>query len=303
MSATGADTPAISIVLCTKDPWPVLQRALDALHGQTASAGGEIVVVTSTPSAIPPDAALRYPVARWIQEPEASIFRLRAIALAACRAPIVAITEDHAYVEADWCRRVLAAHAEHPEAAAIGGVVENGATRTLGDRIGFLIANGPFLAPIRVGRSRTISQQANVSYKRAVLPCGSQPLGFMVHTFHEELRARGATLRTEDRMVVFHVQELSLLGHMAGHFHNGRSIAAFRAAHMAPWLRTVRALACLVLPPVMLTRTLAGILPKRRFRGSILVGLPILTWLLCCHAAGEMLGYVAGPSDSPEHVN
>lgn len=303
MSAAGADAPAISIVLCTKDPWPVLQRALDALHGQAASAGGEIVIGVATPSAIPPDAAERYPVACWIHEPDASVFRLRAAALAACRAPIVAITEDHAYVDADWCRAVLAAHAEHPDAAAIGGVVENGATRTLGNRVGFLIANGPFLPPIRVGPSRAISQQANVSYKRAVLPPRSPPLGFMVHTFHEALRARGAVLRTDDRIVAFHVQELSLAGHMAGHFHNGRSMAAFRAARMAPGLRTVRALACLVLPTVMLTRTVATVVQKRRFYGSMLLGLPLMTWLLCCHAVGEMVGYVAGPGRSPEHVN
>jgi hypothetical protein len=303
MSTAGADTPPLSIVLCTKDPWPTLQRALDALHGQAASAGGEIVVGVSTPNAIPPDAPERYPVARWIHEPDASVFRLRAAALAACRAPIVAITEDHAYVDAGWCRAVLAAHAEHPDAAAIGGVVENGALRTLADRVGFLIANGPFLSPIRVGPSREISQQANVSYRRDALPRGSAPLGFMVHTFHETLRARGAVLRTDARMVVFHVQELSLVGHMVGHFHNGRSIAAFRATRMAPGLRAIRALACVVLPPVMLTRTLATVLRKRRFDGAVLLGLPLMTWLLCCHAAGEMVGYVTGPGRSPEHVN
>lgn len=301
--SSAAASPPISIVLCTKDPWPVLQRALDALHAQAASTGGEIVIAVSTSSAIPPDAAERYPVARWIHEPDASIFRLRAAALAACRAPIVAITEDHAYVDGGWCRAVLAAHAEHPDAAAIGGVVENGATRSFGDRVGFLIANGPFLPPIHVGPSRAISQQANVSYKRAVLPPRSAPLGFMVHTFHEALRANGAVLRTDDRMVVFHVQELSLAGHMAGHFHNGRSIAAFRATRMAPGLRMARALACLVLPPVMLTRTLATVVRKRRFDSSTLLGLPLMTWLLCCHAAGEMIGYVTGPGRSPEHVN
>ena len=295
--------PPISVVLSAQEPWPAARRALDALHPQVAAADGEIVLGIATPAALPPDLAVRYPAVRVVEVPNASVFRLRAAALAECRAPIVALTEDHAYVDADWCRRVLAAHAEHPEAAAIGGVVENGATRTLADRVGFLIANGPFLPPLPDATDAAISQQANVSYKRAALPTATSTLGFMVHTFHEELRARGGVLRADPRMIAFHVQELPLAGHMAGHFHNGRSIAAFRAERMPAWWRPVRAAGCLVLPAVMLARTVRTVWPKDRFRGSLVAGLPLMLWLLCCHAAGELLGYLAGPGGSPEHVD
>ena len=58
----------------------------------------------------------------------------------------------------------------------------------------------------------------------------------------------------------------------------------------------------MLLPPVMLMRTLTAVLPKRRYRGSIAIGLPLMIWLLCCHAAGELLGYLAGPGRSPEQV-
>jgi hypothetical protein len=298
-----AEVPTISVVMSVQEPWPMARRALDALHTQTADVGGEIVVPVARRDALPPDFSERYPSARFIEVLGGSVFRLRAEAITVCRAPIVALTEDHAYVEADWCRRMLAAHAAHPEAAAIGGVVENGATGTLADRIGFLIANGPFLPPVADGPGATVSQQANVSYKRSALPTAPSPLGFMVHTFHEELHARGGVLRTDSRIVVFHVQELPLAGHMAGHFHNGRSIAAFRAIRMPAWWRAVRFAGCAVLPPVMLGRTLRTVWPKRRFRLSIVVGLPLMAWLLCCHAAGEALGYVAGPGRSPERVN
>lgn len=298
-----AATPTISVVLVSRDPWPALRRALAALGDQVAAVNGEIVVGVAAPEGVPPDAERDYPLARWVEDPNGSVFRLRAAAIAVCRAPIVAITEDHAYVADDWCRRVLEAHAEFPAAAAIGGVVENGATRSLRDRVGFLIANGPYARPIRVGPSAAISQQANVSYKRAFLPRADSAFGFMAHTFHEQLRAEGALLRADDRLVAFHVQELSLLGHGAGHFHNGRSIAAFRAARMAPWRRPIRALACALLPPVMLARTLASVLEKRRDVGTIVAGLPLLIGLLCCHAAGEFLGYSAGPGDSPEQVD
>jgi hypothetical protein len=110
-------------------------------------------------------------------------------------------------------------------------------------------------------------------------------------------------LRADDRLVAFHMQELTLAGHTAGHFHNGRSIAAFRAARMSPARRALRALGCVVLPGVMLARTVAAIWPKHRFRRSLVAGLPLMIWLLCCHAAGELLGYVAGPGASPERVD
>ena len=298
-----AATPALSVVLAGRDRWPAIRTALDALHDQAAAVGGEIVLAVGGPHVVPPAEMARYPAARRVEIPGGSVFRLRAAALALCRAPIVAITEDHARVADDWCRRVLEAHAEHPEADAIGGVVENGATKTLKDRVGFFIANGPFMRPIDVGPSRVISQQANVSYKRAALPVEDAPLGFMAHTFHQRLAGRGAVLRTDDRRLVTHVQELGLAGHASGHFHNGRSIAAFRAAEMPPWRRPLRALACVALPPVMLYRTVSTVLGKRRERATLAAGLPLMIGLLCCHAAGEFLGYVAGPGTSPEHVD
>jgi hypothetical protein len=300
---TDAAIPTISVVIACREPWPALERALTAVHDQVADVGGELVVAIATTDAAPIDAAERHPHARFVVVPGGSVFRLRAAALARCRAPIVAITEDHAYVAPDWCRRVLEAHAEHPEAAAIGGVVENGATRSLKDRVGFFIANGPFMPPVEAGAHAAISQQANVSYKRDVLPRVMPPLGFMVHTFHEELRRRGAVLLADDRLVAFHVQELSLAGHAAGHFHNGRSIAAFRAAHLAAWWRPIRALGCFVLPPVMLARTLRALVAKGQDPALLARGLPVMIGLLCCHAAGELLGWVAGPGTSPEHVD
>jgi hypothetical protein len=93
--------------------------------------------------------------------------------------------------------------------------------------------------------------------------------------------------------VVDHVQSLGWRGHSAGHFHNGRSIAAFRCIDASPWYRLLRAAGCFVLPPV---------LSKRRLQGKLIASLPWLAWLLCCHAAGELAGYLAGPGDSLRRV-
>lgn len=294
--------PTLSIIVAARDPWPALRDCLHALHPQAMATGAEIVVAASDPRALPPDAHDAYPQVRWLEQTAGSVFTLRALALAHVRADLVAITEDHAWVAPDWCRRIIEAHAAHPEAAAIGGVVENGATDTPLDWASFFISNGPFMPPVATGVTTSISLQANVSYKRRTLATDIPTMGLMQMTFNRDLAAAGATMITDDRLLVYHVQALGWREHSAAHFHNGRSIAAFRLATMPASMRPVRALGCLVLPLVMLARTVRTVGAKRRHGRALLASLPPMIWLLCCHALGELCGYVAGPGDSPGRV-
>jgi hypothetical protein len=291
---------SLSIIIVCRDPWPALRRALDALYQQAVAVGAEIIVAVSDPGAIAPEAERLYPAVTWLQgKRDDSVFRLRALALLRCRGDIVALTEDHAWVEADWCRAILDAHAQYPDAAAIGGVVENGATASIADWASFFIVSGACMRPIHNGASDEISLQANVSYKRRALPASVPEFGLVQSIFHHELRQRGEKLVATDRVVVYHAQALTLGGHCAAHFHNGRSTAAFRlvAEPSAPWL-----CGCLLLPPIMLWRTLKVGLAKRRHIRELLMGLPLIMWLLCCHSAGELLGYCVGPGKSAQGV-
>ncbi len=297
------DAPPLSVILAGRDPWPALRSALDALYPQAAAAGAELVVGIGTPQARPPDAATRYPRALWIEVPGGSVFQLRAAAIARSRGAIVAITEDHARVDPGWCASVLAAHAEHPDAAAVGGVVENASTDTLLDWASFLVANGPAMRPLGAARAEPVSQQANISYKRRVLPEIFPTEGFMTLTFHATLRRRGERLVADERLVAHHNQALSLGAHSAGHFHNGRSIAAFRLARLGRIGRMAYAAGCAVLPAVMLFRTARTVLTKRRKVAIAIASLPWIVWLLLCHSAGEFVGYVAGPGRSLHGVN
>ncbi len=290
-------SPRLSVIIAAREPWPALRESLNAVHPQALETGSEVVIALGDPGAAPPDRS-RYPAVTWVEEIGGSVFSLRALALAHCRGDVVAVTEDHAYVERDWCRRVLEAHAAHPEALGIGGVVENGATETVLDWASFFVANGPFMAPIATGVTRRLSLQANVTYKRRALADALPSLGLMQLTFNRDLAASGATLIADDRIVVRHVQALDLREHSAAHYHNGRSIAAFRQLKMSAPMRALRALGCFVLPPVMLARTLRTVAGKRRHGRELLASIPLMVWLLCCHATGELMGYVAGPGDS-----
>lgn len=299
---SATDAPPLSVILACRDPWPALRTALDTLYPQATAVGAELVLAIGTPDARPPDAATRYPGVLWTEVPDGSVFQLRAAAIARSRGAIVAITEDHARVDPGWCASVLAAHAGRPDAAAVGGVVENASTGTLLDRASFLVANGPAMRPLGVAGAEPVSQQANISYKRRVLPPAFPREGFMALTFHETLRRRGERLVADERLVVHHEQALSLGAHSAGHFHNGRSIAAFRLARLGPIGRMAYAAGCVALPAVMLFRTARTVLMKRREVTVAIAALPWIVWLLLCHTAGEFVGYVAGPGRSPHGV-
>ena len=294
--------PTLSVVVAARNPWPSLRACLDALQLQVGPLGVEVVVAVTGSEVKPPDGDHRYPGFVWVTQSGGSVFSLRAHAIAQTRGKIVAMTEDHAWVAPDWCRRILDAHETHPDVAAIGGVVENAATTAIIDWASFFIASGPYMAPITTGVSTSISLQANVSYKRRVISASSSALGMMQLTFNRDLAAVGQKLLADDRIVVYHDQALSWRRHSAAHFHNGRSIAAFRLPGMSPGIRVLRAMGCLVLPPVMLWRTLRDVGRKRRHVRELITSIPLIVWLLCCHACGEFFGYTAGPGDSPWRV-
>jgi hypothetical protein len=293
--------PPLSIIIACREPWPAICVALDSLHPQVVAIGAEIIVATNDPATIAPDGKELYPAVRWLQGAhDDSVFRLRALALPQCRADIIALTEDHAWVDANWCRAILDAHAQYPAAAAIGGVVENGAVESIADWAGFFVVNGRFMRPIRNGPSEEISLQSNVSYKRTALPGSFSEFGLVTSILHHQLRARGSMLVASDRMVVHHIQKLTLGSHSAIHFHNARSTAGLLriAVPASPWLAGYA-----VMLPKLVWRTLATGFRKRRHRRELVISLPFIAWLIGCHAAGELIGHLMGPGDSPRRVN
>ena len=215
----------LSIVIATTKAWPEIEPCLESLCTQAQAVGAEVLVGDGHGDGLPADAARRYPNVTWIKRPGASVFSLRGLAMAQASGDIVAVTEDHCTVAAGWCKGTLRAHQEHPEAAAIGGVVENGATTRLIDWSNFLIVFGPFTAPIDIGEQPAISLQANISYKRRVLQGGMSDLGMMEFLFNRQLRERGEILLADDRLVVSHNQTWGFWGTFVAHFHPGRYIA------------------------------------------------------------------------------
>ncbi len=279
--------PTLSIVLATTDAWPDLAHCLAILEPQADRVGAEIIVGDGDGSALPEKYTRDPGRVVWIRQPGASVFELRARGLMAARAEIVATTEDHCVVEPDWCERVLAAHAEHPMAEAIAGVVTNGSTTTRSDWANFLHTFGAFTPPIDPDQRLRCPVNANLSYKRAVLPSGPIAPGWM------ELELNGRLFRerrflVDQRIRVAHVQSHGFFGTLRAHFDNGRATTGLYRIPLSqrqlPW-RAYRA-------------TMRTLRNKPGLESIIRSCAPMLAMLSICHTLGETAGILFGPGNS-----
>ena len=296
-SPVPSDLPRLSVVVAMVDPWPAAKACMESLVHQSPEESIEIIVADGNGNGLP--AGGLPPRVRWHQKPGRSVFQLRALGFAAARGDIVASTEDHCKVAPDWCRSLLELHDLYPDAGGIGGAVENGADRSTLDWVHFLIANGPYMRPNRHHTTGTITGQANVSFKRKFLPPESREDGVLQMEMNRRLRDRGVELRMDDRLVVWHIQSLGLLGTCRMHFHTGRCIAGFRLPHLSTAGRLLRIASCAILPAFLAGRTAATVFKKKRCRFRLVRGLPFLALLVSCHTFGELIGYWFGAGDSP----
>ena len=293
--------PPLSIVVGSIQGWPEVVECVRAAEASAARVGAELLVLDGSGRPPPPADELA-PRTRWHEFPGESVFQLRLRGYELSRGPIVAITEDHCNAPLDWCERMLAAHREHPEAAAIGGSVENGADESAVDWASFLIVQAAVMAPIRSGETTRLSGAVNVSYKRAALDGISAfgGLGAMDILHQKALLERGEVLLADDRIRVAHVQSLGFGPFTASHYHAGRTISGFRRETMGAtdWIRFVGAF---VVPIARFGRIVA-IGTRKGYGSHLLRGFPLIVWLLYAQATGQFIGYARGPGESANQL-
>ncbi len=303
-----SDTLPITALIATIRGWPDAREAVGLIAGQTFAAGGEFIVADGSGKPEPSAAQLNEaggPI-RWMSMPGRSVFQLRLAGYRAARGEVVAITEDHVAVAPDWIERILEAHRRYPNAGAIGGAVFNRTNEKLVDWAAFFLTQGPFMEPLANGVSERISGPANVSYKLRVLERlgGDEEQG--VIDFLELPHAlEGEDLVAEDSIRVWHSQSQGLVGTSRAEFDNGRTIAGYRRRQMTrgDWLRIAGSP---VLPAYRAVRQMRIVRKKNMQEGMSVTRmarvLPAHIWFQYCAIAGELLGYAAGPGESPRRL-
>jgi hypothetical protein len=216
-------------------------------------------------------------------------------------APIVGLTEDHSFPDANWAEVLIAAH-QQPW-AAVGPSMCNGNPDTMISWADFYQAYGDWTHPTSSGFVRHLPGH-NSSYKRNILlECGHRLEELMPaeSILHRHLRARGYELRLESGTCTSHLNFTSWSCWIPVRYYAGRQFAA-TWAQTWPWPRRwLFTVAAPLIPWVRLWRVQKHI---RRGQPSRLFFhlLPIVFVGLLVDGLGQLVGYAAGAGDSIEKV-
>jgi hypothetical protein len=296
-------SPFLSVVVATREGWPAYRPMFEAHRTALDAVGGELIVVDGSGNPAP-RADVLGPLTEWLEHPGESVLALRVHGYRTARGEIIAQSEDHVRVPPDWARAILRAHAEHPDAAAIGGTAENGSTRSAAEWAAFFVGHGRFAGPLGIGVPAVVLGLMNVSYKRWAIT-GIEPvdgLGVNEVAHQRALSRAGAQLLVDDRIRSTHIQAMTMGAASRLSFHAGRAMAATRRSHMtaAEWARV---LVTPVSPPALTARLGLLLFRRRSYRRQFAAVAPAVLWLFACRATGELVGYGAGPGGSPKHLH
>lgn len=292
----------LSVVLGTTQPWPELAASLDTVVPEAREIGAEVIVVDNNGRGLPEHFAEEHPEVVWITERGASIFRMRSVGMSIARGEVIALTEDHCLPSPGWCKGHLRAHAEYPEAAAVGGPVGNGATGKLSAWGSFLLNHAEYMQPIESGERAAIDR-ANISYKRWAVPSLPSDLGVTEPFIDEQLRKSGAKFVMTTAAPVTHDQSFGVRYTLWIHFHSGRSTAGLRVVGgMGTGERVRRTITSFLLGPAMFGATTLRVARKRPKSVRALASLPMALAIACAISAGLIAGYLAGPGGSTRHI-
>jgi hypothetical protein len=281
--------PSLSVVLATRDPYSSLARVLDALVPQLRDVGGEVIVACNE---APADRGVGPVVVRV--SPDANVLSLRRLAFDAARAEVIAVGEDHAVPTPEWCRAVLRAHREHPDAPVVAGCLVNGTARTAAGRANFLGFAAPFMPPMRaLDRPPPVSA---LSFKRrALLEAESGP-GAIESVLVPRFFADGAMV-IDDRIVVIHHQDHGLRWTLVNAYCNTRANYGY-ASRQADFDRrtTIRWIAT----GMCARQWREAWAARHEFKG---VAAAVLTAVVClATTAGAFVGVLVGPGRAAERV-
>ena len=293
----------LSVVVGTTEGWPYVRDLLETLREDAQASGSEVVIADGSGAPPPPDSEI-YPEVRWLKFDIPAVFALYREGIRAAQGDIVALTEDHALPQAGWIPQIIRAHAEHPDAAVIGGSIENGSHQTILDWASYFITQGIHMAPLGDREVPISTNEADVSYKRAAVADvddnGGQ--GFMAILHNRRLADAGAVQRVDDRIRVDHFQTIGFRRTSAIHYHNGRSISGFRRGRGMTREDWARMAAALILPFLRTGKAIRHVWGKGRHRRELLASAPLMLWLDLCQGVGHFVGYAAGAGDSPNYL-
>jgi Glycosyl transferase family 2 len=292
----------LSVVVPSVNGLGDLIGCLTALEAQATDARLEMIVVDRLGAGVRQEIAKRFPTAKLIPvPPDTTIPRMRELAFDAATGEAVAVIEDHVIVPAGWARALLAARRE--TGAVVGGSIDNAARSSVVDWAAFLCEYSHCITPLPSGPTNALPGN-NVIYDRALLERYRETIaaGKWENYLHDAMHRDGVPMVLRPEIGVGHKKHYTVGEYLSQRFLYARSYAGERVKGMPLAKRLSYGAAAFALPPLLMYRTVARVLAKRRYRMQLLLSIPLLVLFIASWTAGEIVGYWTGPADSLSRV-
>lgn len=298
-----AAAPDLSIIMPAVNGLEILIECLAALRRNAADdLTLEILVIERCGEHVRRALAAHAPdVLVFPVPPQTTIPEMRAIGFRHARGAAIAVIEDHILVPPDWARQIQRALATG--SSVVGGSVYNAATTTTVDWAAFICEYSHLISP-RAGRDVERLTGNNVAYRRELVDRYSTLLGSgqWEDAVHDALRRDGIALMCAPEIAVGHKMHYRMTEYIAQRYWYSRALAGGASARLTLLQRSVGLVRSAVLPPVLFARIIGRVWASNRYRRELLQSLPLLAVFVCAWAAGEAVGYAAGPGDALARV-
>lgn len=299
--ATGG-LPGLSVVVGAPAGWRTCRRAVRHLQAQTSRRELELILVLPDPPGLTeaePAMLSGFHSLRVVDcASETDVARAVALGLAASRAPVVAIVENHAYPDPGWAEALIRAH--QARWTGIGSRMTNANPERAVSWANFWIAYGRFAGSAGFGECDEIPVH-NGSFKRACLegiaPEDLPGLLGRGQGLIERLRERGARFYLEREATIAHLNPATVGATARLRFDAARLYGA-RAARQT-WTLGRRVLLLTLFPLIPAANLVRA---KRRLRGMSerpsLSRLAALAFCYILEGLGMAWGHLLGPGNA-----
>jgi len=296
--------PALSAIMLINGTFDSVRRTMSCLQAQTVAERIEIIMVAPSYKQLSleiPELACFHSWRVVEIEEITSIARGYAAGIRQASAPVIALTQDHAFPDTKWAELFIAAHQQHW--AAVGPRMGNANPDTKISWVDFYIAYGEWAHPASSGAVRHLPGH-NSSYKRDILIEYGDELEDLLEAesiLHRRLKSRGYELMLESGTCTLHVNYATWASWMRKRYYQGRQ---FISTWAKSWSWARRLLFILATPLVVclrLWRVQRHIRREETFRFLICLT-PALIAALSAEGAGHILGCAAGPGNCIEKM-
>lgn len=282
---SGGSEPTVTVVIGSNAPPERLAACLEALEPQRD--GVEVLVCEGEPS--PDEVRQRFPWADFATAPERLVPEHWRDGIDRASGDIVALTISQMVPAPDWIATMRRLHAEHE---VVGGAIEPGRGLRLVDWGEYFCRYARDMPPFEASDDVELAGD-NAAYKRSLLEGIRETYrdGFWEPVSHRRLAEDGVQLWHEPSLVVRQGRSAGFAAFARQRLEHGRRYGHQRGVNFSRGRNLLGVIASPLVPGLMTLRVLRQVFGKGRYRGRVLLALPVIVGYNAIWAYAEARGH------------